>query len=112
MSGKSIARPKILFVKVTRNDADKDLTHMIKYLLNFAFYKFGVEITLIMMVILISARMDIISVVYAVWLWVIFGSARETKRRVWPMFQWFIVVLIIIQYIIVVNVPPFLCFGK
>lgn len=111
LNGKSIARPKVLFVRVTRADADKDLTHLVKYLFNFAFYKFGVEITLFMMVLLISARMDIISVVYAVWLWAIFASSREGKRRIWSTFQWFIVVMIIVQYVIVVNVPPFLCFG-
>lgn len=112
LNGKSVARPKVLFVRVTRNDADKDLTHLVKYLFNFAFYKFGVEITLFMMVLLISSRMDIVSVVYAVWLWVIFSSSRDGKRRIWPMFQWFIVVLIIVQYVVVVNFPPFSCFSK
>lgn len=65
-----------------------------------------------MMVVLISTRLDVLSVVYAIWLWVIFASSREGKRRIWPMFQWFIVVMIIIQYVFAVNVPPFLCFGK
>lgn len=112
LNGKSITRPKVLFPRVTRIDADKDLTHLVKYLFNFAFYKFGVEITMFMMVVLISARLDVLSVVYAIWLWVIFASSREGKRRIWPMFQWFIVVLIVIQYVFAVNVPPFLCFGK
>lgn len=112
VNGKITTRPKVLFARVSRNDADKDLAHLIKYLFNFVFYKFGVEITLLMLVILISFRLDVIAVIYTVWLSVLFCSTRETKHRIWPIFQWFIVVLIIIQYIIVVNLPPFLCIGN
>lgn len=65
---------------------------------------------MLMLVILISGRADIIAVIYTVWLCILFGASRETKHRIWPVFQWFIVVFIIIQYIIVVNIPPSLCF--
>lgn len=111
MSGRSIARPKVLFPRITRHDADKDISHLIKYLLNFAFFKFGVEFTLLMLAILISARMDIVAVLYTVWLLILFGVSRETKHRIWPIFQSFIVILIVIQYIVAVNLPPFLCIG-
>lgn len=110
--GKSIARPKILFPRITRNDADKNISHLVKYLFNFAFFKFGVEVTLMMLAIVISTRKDIISVIYAVWLCVLFGTSRASKQRIWPIFQSFIVILIVVQYIIAVNLPPFLCFGK
>lgn len=111
LSGRSIARPKVLFPRITRSDADKDITHLIKYLLNFAFYKFGVEVTLLMLAILIIARVDVVAVLYAIWLCFLFGVSRETKHRVWPIFQSFIVILIVIQYVVAVNLPPFLCFG-
>lgn len=111
LSGRSIARPKVLFPRVTRNDADKDISHFVKYFLNFAFYKFGVEVTLLMLAILISTRMDIVAVAYAVWLCILFGTSRATKHRIWPVFQSFIVILIVIQYILAVNLPPFLCVG-
>lgn len=112
LNGKSISRPKVLFARVGRNDADKDLPHLIKYLFNFGFYKFGVETTLVMIVILISARLDIIAILYTGWLCLLFSVSRETKSRIWPIFQWFIVTLILIQYILAVNLPPFLCFSK
>lgn len=111
LSGKSITRPKVLFPRVTRNDADKDISHLVKYLLNFAFYKFGVEVTLLMLALLISYRMDIIAVLYSIWLCILFGTSRDAKYRIWPVFQTFIVILIVIQYIISVNAPPFLCIG-
>ncbi|XP_055299198.1 piezo-type mechanosensitive ion channel component isoform X29 [Sitodiplosis mosellana] len=109
LSGRSIARPKVLFPRITRSDADKDISHLVKYLLNFAFYKFGVEVTLLMLAILISARMDVVAVLYAIWLCLLFGVSREMKHRIWPIFQSFIVILIVIQYIFAVNMPPFLC---
>lgn len=99
----------MLFPRITRHDADKDISHLIKYLLNFAFFKFGVELTLLMLAILISARMDIVAVLYTIWLLILFGVSRETKHRIWPIFQSFIVILIVIQYIVAVNLPPFLC---
>lgn len=85
---------------------------MIKYLFNFGFYKFGVEATLVMIVILISARLDIIAILYTGWLCLIFSASRETKARIWPIFQWFIVVVLLLQYILAVNLPPFLCYSK
>lgn len=112
LSGKSTSRPKVLFARVGRNDADKDLPHLIKYLFNFGFYKFGVETTLVMIVILISARLDIIAFLYTGWLCLLFSVSRETKARIWPIFQWFIVAFILIQYVLAVNLPPFLCFRK
>lgn len=41
-----MSRPKIIFPRITRQDADKDLLHMIKYLVNYVFYKFGIEVCL------------------------------------------------------------------
>lgn len=65
--------------------------------------------TLLMTAILISARMDIIAVLYAIWLCILFGTTRATKHRIWPIFQTFIVISIVVQYILAVDLPPFLC---
>lgn len=35
---------KIIFPEVTRKEADNDLVHCAKYLINYGFYKFGVEV--------------------------------------------------------------------
>lgn len=112
LSGKSIARPKVLFPRVTRNDLDRDISNLVKYLFNFAFYKFGVEVTLIMMALLITIRLDAVAVLYAIWLCILFGTSRETKYHIWPILQFFIVILIVIQYIAAVGLPPFLCVGR
>lgn len=112
LNGKPLTRPKVLFPKVTRADADKDLTYLIKYLFNFAFFKFGIEVTLVMLVVLIGTRMDVVALIYAAWLCILFASSRENKARLWPIFQWLIVALIILQYVVVVDLPPFFCFRK
>jgi len=36
--------PGIVFTAITREDADRDLTHCAKFLVNYAFYKFGREV--------------------------------------------------------------------
>jgi len=36
----------LVFSGITRADADRDLTHCIKFLVNYAFYKFGREVRL------------------------------------------------------------------
>lgn len=33
-----------MFPEVTRKEADKDLIHCAKYIINYGFYKFGVEV--------------------------------------------------------------------
>ena len=38
--------PGIVFSAITRADADRDLTHCAKFLVNYAFYKFGREVSL------------------------------------------------------------------
>lgn len=39
-------RPKLMFPKITRKDADKDIKHFFQYLFNYGFYKFGVEVSI------------------------------------------------------------------
>lgn len=75
--------PTVLFKKVRRADADKDIPHLIKYLFNYGFYKFGVEICLISYVGVIAYRMDIIACGYAIWLFFIYNLQREEARKVW-----------------------------
>lgn len=131
LSGKP-TRPKVLFPRITRQDADKDVLSMLKYMANFVFYKFGIEvnltsaslnsnvflkeffvhqITLIMLVALIGTRMDVVALMYTVWLCALFVATREKQKQLWPFFQWFIFALIPIQYISVIGIPPFVCVG-
>jgi len=43
-NGEPISRPHIMFPNIQRCHADQDLRNCFKYLLNYGFYKFGVEV--------------------------------------------------------------------
>ncbi|KAL1457562.1 hypothetical protein WDU94_007775 [Cyamophila willieti] len=44
LKGRSLARPYIMFPRVSYKEVDKDIIHCVKYLFNYAFYRFGVEV--------------------------------------------------------------------
>lgn len=52
--GRPTVRPFFMFPSITRKDADKDLQHCFKYLANFGFYKFGVEVRWSPIIIIIT----------------------------------------------------------
>uniref|UniRef100_A0A8D8C813 Piezo-type mechanosensitive ion channel component n=1 Tax=Culex pipiens TaxID=7175 RepID=A0A8D8C813_CULPI len=107
--GQSPRTPHLMFPNVTRSDADKDIPRMIKYLFNYGFYKFGVEISLVSLISLIAYRMDVFSCLYAVWVCVMFHMTRDSLRKMWRFLTWFTVSLIPLQYVIFIGLPPALC---
>jgi hypothetical protein len=44
LKGRSLARPYIMFPRVSYKEVDKDILHCVKYLFNYGFYRFGVEV--------------------------------------------------------------------
>lgn len=46
MHGRPLSRPVVMFPRVTYKEANRDVTHCIKYLLNFGFFRFGIEVCL------------------------------------------------------------------
>lgn len=108
MNGEPSQRPKLLFPGVTREDADKNIKSLLKYLHNYGFYKFGIEMTLVQLVILICFRKDAISIVYIIWLCIILSCNRRILQFIWPILQYFVMILTIMQYAIVLNFPLFL----
>lgn len=109
LKGLSNDRPTVLFPAVTRHDAERDLYHMVKYLANYGFYKFGIEICFVCIVIVIGLRMDIVALLYAIWLSCIFSVERRKLSALWPAFQWFVALSILVQYVLIVGAPPGLC---
>ncbi|KFB42311.1 AGAP009276-PA-like protein [Anopheles sinensis] len=107
--GKSPKTPSFMFPEVTRADADKNIRCMIMYLFNYGHYKFGVEISLVALIVVIGNRMDVLSIFYAAWLAVMFHMTRAGLERVWKWLTWFIVIGIPIQYILFVGLPPLAC---
>lgn len=56
--------------------------------------------------------MDVIALIYAIWLCVLFSLTRAKQEKVWSFFKWFVFVLTLLQYILLVGFPPSFCFRK
>ncbi|XP_063617457.1 piezo-type mechanosensitive ion channel component isoform X4 [Cydia splendana] len=100
---------KVLFPEVTRKEADINLVYCAKYMINYGFYKFGVEVTLICLIGVIGSRMDIYAVLYSFWLLLLVSLKRPSQARVWTTFTVFITILVPIQYMIAVGFLPQFC---
>lgn len=109
--GESLDTPQVMFPSITRADADKGIQECLKFLFNYGFYKFGVEMCLIGIVALIGTRLDFYSVLYSIWLLLFFSLKRKTISKIWPFFKFFAIVLLPIQYALVVSLPSWLCLG-
>ncbi|XP_026300505.1 piezo-type mechanosensitive ion channel component isoform X3 [Apis mellifera] len=107
--GEPLDRPYVMFPSITRPNADEGIPQCLKFLFNYAFYKFGVEFCLIGIVALIATRLDFYSVLYGVWLLILFCLRRRVLCKIWPFFKFFIIILLPIQYAFVVAPPPWLC---
>ncbi|CAG9862827.1 unnamed protein product [Phyllotreta striolata] len=107
--GRPTTKRYFMFPKTTREDADKSLSDFFKYMANFGFYKFGLEISFILVVMLIGVRMDLYSLIHSIWLLAMFGLARQTLSRLWPVYLIFIAFSIPFQYFMAIGLPPSLC---
>nr|XP_031827665.1 piezo-type mechanosensitive ion channel component isoform X1 [Nomia melanderi] len=107
--GELLETPQVMFPSITRADADKGIPECLKFLFNYGFYKFGLEICLIGIVALIGTRLDFYSVLYSVWLLLLFSLRRRTISRIWPFFKVFGVIMLPVQYSLVVALPSWLC---
>lgn len=67
---------------------------------------------MVAMVALIGTRVDFYAMLHAIWLLTMFAMKRENIARLWTGYTIFIIITIIIQYIMVVDVPPSLCVGE
>ncbi|XP_077437796.1 piezo-type mechanosensitive ion channel component 1 isoform X2 [Vanacampus margaritifer] len=99
-----------LFPEVTRNTLDQGLLHCLKYLLNYTFYKFGLEICFLMTVNVIGQRMNFLVIIHGCWLVAILVRRRRASiARIWPKYCLFLAIFMIYQYILCVGIPPALC---
>uniref|UniRef100_A0A8C9WSH8 Piezo type mechanosensitive ion channel component 1 (Er blood group) n=1 Tax=Scleropages formosus TaxID=113540 RepID=A0A8C9WSH8_SCLFO len=100
----------ILFPNANRDDLDQDLLTCFKYLLNYSFYKFGLEICFLVTVNVIGQRMNFLVIIHGCWLVVILTRRqRAAIARIWPKYCLFLVFFTIYQYILCVGIPPALC---
>uniref|UniRef100_A0A673G3W9 Piezo-type mechanosensitive ion channel component 1-like n=1 Tax=Sinocyclocheilus rhinocerous TaxID=307959 RepID=A0A673G3W9_9TELE len=100
----------VIFPQATRDTLDKGLLHCIKYLLNYSFYKFGLEICFLMTVNVIGQRMNFLVIIHGCWLVAIMVQRRRAAiAKIWSKYCLFLVVFMVYQYVLCVGIPPALC---
>ncbi|XP_038593080.1 piezo-type mechanosensitive ion channel component 1 isoform X4 [Micropterus salmoides] len=99
-----------LFPSATRDTLDQGLIPCLKYLLNYTFYKFGLEICFLMTVNVIGQRMNFMVIIHGCWLVAILVRRRRAAiARIWPKYCLFLSIFMIYQYLLCVGIPPALC---
>lgn len=100
----------IIFSGIGRRESDAGLINSFKYFCNFGFYKFGIEITCLALMIAISNRLDAVAALYGIIL-ILLGitTSKRTLAIIWPMLSLLISLLIPIQYILRLGIPRALC---
>uniref|UniRef100_A0A3Q3MFQ1 Piezo type mechanosensitive ion channel component 1 (Er blood group) n=1 Tax=Labrus bergylta TaxID=56723 RepID=A0A3Q3MFQ1_9LABR len=99
-----------LFPKATRDTLDQGLIPCFKYLLNYGFYKFGLEICFLMTVNVIGQRMNFLVIIHGCWLVAILvRRQRAAIARIWPRYCLFLSIFMIFQFLLCVGIPPALC---
>ena len=105
-----VANPAgLLFMEGSRKSADKGFVGSIQFLLNYGFYKFGLELTILSMIVLIGQRMDVMGVVFSVWLFLTSLLRRKRVQCLWPFFTCFIMIMIPVQYSMSLGIPTIAC---
>ncbi|XP_074501554.1 piezo-type mechanosensitive ion channel component 1 isoform X2 [Sebastes fasciatus] len=101
---------RALFPSTTRDTLDQGLIPCFKYLLNYTFYKFGLEICFLMTVNVIGQRMNFMVIIHGCWLVAILVRRRRAAiARIWPRYCLFLSIFMIYQYLLCVGIPPALC---
>ncbi|KAM9374073.1 piezo-type mechanosensitive ion channel component 1 [Phaethornis superciliosus] len=99
-----------IFEDISHQHLDHSLGSCAKYLLNYFYYKFGLEICFLMTVNVIGQRMNLTAILHGCWLVVILTRRRRAAiARLWPKYCFFLVIFLLYQYLLCVGMPPALC---
>ncbi|KAK5853553.1 hypothetical protein PBY51_014695 [Eleginops maclovinus] len=99
-----------LFPSATRDTLDQGIIPCLKYLLNYTFYKFGLEICFLMTVNVIGQRMNFLVIIHGCWLVAILVRRRRAAMaKIWPKYCLFLSIFMIYQYLLCVGIPPAIC---
>lgn len=95
-------RIPLLFEDISRLDADKSLVKLVKYLLNYGFYKFGIDAILMVMLTLLCSKMDLLSLFYIPTFILFTFKKRQSLESCCKFASNLTLILIIVQLVILV----------
>ncbi|KAF6778870.1 hypothetical protein AHF37_01476 [Paragonimus kellicotti] len=104
-------REGIVFPKVTIDSFDKDLRNVVKFAINYGFYKFGLELCYCVTIVTACLRADAFSVLYLALMLIFLFTPRDVCAKLWLPYLTVLGVLIPIQYASCVGLPPGLCWA-
>uniref|UniRef100_A0AC35FYR8 Piezo-type mechanosensitive ion channel component n=1 Tax=Panagrolaimus sp. PS1159 TaxID=55785 RepID=A0AC35FYR8_9BILA len=88
---------------------DRSLLDCLMFFFNYGFYKFGLEISMIMMAIVSWTRMDFLGCIIIVWLFMFALLPRRAIRVLWPIFLLYLAIVLPLQYAMWVGLPEEMC---
>ncbi|CAA92444.3 Piezo-type mechanosensitive ion channel component 1 [Caenorhabditis elegans] len=88
---------------------DRSLKNAIQFLIDYGFYKFGLEITMIAIGIDIFNRMDALAAIQCFWLVLFALNKRVFVRRIWVFYVIYMAILYPLQFFSYVGLPPDSC---
>ncbi|CAD5221571.1 unnamed protein product [Bursaphelenchus okinawaensis] len=101
-----IVFPEAIDIKIF----DRNLVDGFKVAVNYFFYKFGLEMALIVTVVDAWFRMDLIATLMLMWVFVFCMSRRSICRLLWPFYLLFCAFLLPYQYAMAVGMPQATCY--
>ncbi|KAI5750716.1 hypothetical protein M8J77_000700 [Diaphorina citri] len=95
-----------LFSDVTYFDTDDTIVSCLKYLMNYGFYRFSLEVCFIAMTISTVHRPGFLSLIMLLWLTCFVFMSRSKVNKIWKIFIMYMIIVIPIQYLAIVNTIP------
>lgn len=92
--------PKLVFEDISRLDADESFSKLLKFLINYGFYKFGVEISLFIFISVIFIRHELFAMLYLIPFVVLVFCNRVRSRQLWNASIIFIISSMFLQCIL------------
>ncbi|EDV25975.1 uncharacterized protein TRIADDRAFT_55613 [Trichoplax adhaerens] len=101
----------ILFPNIDETKIDTSLKSRIKYVIDNFCSLWGIELCIFTEIIVIGARGDVYSAIYSVVLGLQLFLPRKQLSTLWPIYIAFLTISIIAQYLLLLGLPTYLCYG-
>ncbi|KER24443.1 hypothetical protein T265_07873 [Opisthorchis viverrini] len=101
----------VVFPDVTIASLDNDLRNVVKFAINYGFYKFGLELCFCVTVVTACLRADAFSVLYLLLMLFFLFTPRQVCGKLWLPYMIFLAALIPVQYAGCVGFPPGICWS-
>uniref|UniRef100_A0A0N5BC05 Piezo-type mechanosensitive ion channel component n=1 Tax=Strongyloides papillosus TaxID=174720 RepID=A0A0N5BC05_STREA len=103
-------RNNIVFQDFKPSDFDRSFSSLFKFIIDYTFYKFGLEISMIFITLSAWQRMDFVSLILLTCLFVFMILSRSQIKSLWPMFTTLTVLIFPLHYVMMLGLPQCLCY--